>query len=370
LRVSEMSARALVGETDRLMRRLPQCFSKVPEGEAPLWQARKVAQECDKLTVEGHGQVDDAVAPALGVVGPFRLLTLVEAALQVADPEGARLRVDRASERFVKMRSDRNDPLSSKLTARLDTADAIYLDAMVQLIADKFQADGDDTSNDQRRAKGLGVLSNPAAAVTMVGMPSTRLPSALQQLSVILPGAEREAGPAAFITRCAELVPAFTPRTQVYVHMFAGSLNSDDAITRVEGVGPVLAGHVARITKGCHVKVTPVIHLDGSTIGVDQYEIPAKIRRQVLLRQPYDVFPWSSIESRHLDLDHTAPYVNGAPNQTRTDNLGPLSRRAHRVKTHAGWRLKQPSPGVFLWQTGAGQQVQVDNTGAHPVRRL
>ncbi|MEL4358399.1 MULTISPECIES: DUF222 domain-containing protein [unclassified Luteococcus] len=39
---------------------------------------------------------------------------------------------------------------------------------------------------------------------------------------------------------------------------------------------------------------------------------------------------------------------------THPDNLGPLSRRAHRAKTHFGWYLAQPLPGIFLWQTPLG----------------
>ena len=33
------------------------------------------------------------------------------------------------------------------------------------------------------------------------------------------------------------------------------------------------------------------------------------------------------------------------PGQTCPDNLGPLSRRVHNAKTHAGWRVEQPRPG-------------------------
>ena len=39
---------------------------------------------------------------------------------------------------------------------------------------------------------------------------------------------------------------------------------------------------------------------------------------------------------------------------TRPDNLGPLSRKVHRAKTHGGWQLDQPSPGVFLWRSPLG----------------
>jgi len=59
------------------------------------------------------------------------------------------------------------------------------------------------------------------------------------------------------------------------------------------------------------------------------------------LRDAYDQFPWSSIESGHLDLDHTKPWQPGVAGQTSPDNLARLSRRAHRVKTLAGWRLER-----------------------------
>ena len=160
------------------------------------------------------------------------------------------------------------------------------------------------------------------------------------------------------------LVPVFTPR---YVHVCADTLADLDTLARVEGIGPVLASQVARLTRGTRIRVTPVLHLDDDTIGVDQYEIPAWMRDRVVLRSPHDVFPWSSIESRHLDLDHTIAYQPGQPGQTTPANLGPLSRRAHRVKTHAGWQLTQPSPGVFDWHIGAGQTIRVDSTGSHPI---
>ncbi|MCL2652915.1 MAG: hypothetical protein FWD63_03905, partial [Propionibacteriaceae bacterium] len=149
---------------------------------------------------------------------------------------------------------------------------------------------------------------------------------------------------------------------------FADTLDDPTAPVRVENIGPVLTSQLATITQTTKVRVTPVVHLDGTTIAVDQYEIPARIRRRVLLANPHDIFPWSSVESRHLDLDHTIPYQPGIPNQTRSNNLAPITRRAHRAKTHANWQLTQPAPGVYIWQTPAGQTIQVDNKGTHRLR--
>jgi len=77
------------------------------------------------------------------------------------------------------------------------------------------------------------------------------------------------------------------------------------------------------------------------------------------------VFPWSTRRSTGLDLDHTTAYRKGTdgtpppPGQTRPDNLGPLTRRAHRAKTHGGWQVTQPLPGTYLWRSPLGYRYLV-----------
>jgi hypothetical protein len=59
--------------------------------------------------------------------------------------------------------------------------------------------------------------------------------------------------------------------------------------------------------------------------------------------------------SRRMDMDHAIPYLSpdrgGPPGQTRIGNLGPHVRRNHRRKTHAGWQIRQPEPGTWLWRS-------------------
>jgi hypothetical protein len=115
------------------------------------------------------------------------------------------------------------------------------------------------------------------------------------------------------------------------------------------------------------VSVKGVIDLEDDS-PVDGYEVPTRMREQLFLRMPAGVFPWSGNLSRNKDLDHTIAYVppasGGPPGQTRIGNLGPMSRYAHRVKTHApGWRHRQPVPGVFLWRTPHGYWLRVDASG-------
>ncbi|MGB7964501.1 MAG: hypothetical protein WCF12_16280, partial [Propionicimonas sp.] len=99
-------------------------------------------------------------------------------------------------------------------------------------------------------------------------------------------------------------------------------------------------------------------------VPVDAYEIPARIRRAVLLRHPWEVFPYSARPSPRLDLDHTRPCRwDGTPGQTDPDNLGPLSRKVHRAKTRAGWRLRQPRPGLFVWRSPLGRRYWITPDG-------
>ncbi len=63
------------------------------------------------------------------------------------------------------------------------------------------------------------------------------------------------------------------------------------------------------------------------------------------------------------------PYRPGGKGQTRASNLGPLSRRPHRAKTHAGWHLQQPTPGIFWWTTPNGQHYRVGPNGTMRIGR-
>jgi hypothetical protein len=116
----------------------------------------------------------------------------------------------------------------------------------------------------------------------------------------------------------------------------------------------------------CDIRVLPVID-PVETPPADSYEIPRRIREAVFLQTPASVFPWGTGTSRGMDVDHTIPYLppsrGGPPGQTTVDNLGPLSRGEHRLKTHGGWRLRQPAQGLYLWRSPFGATYLVTNAG-------
>jgi len=327
----------LVADMITLTSRLPGCWGKVATGEATLRQARRVAAETEPFIPEdAWGQVDRMIAPVLGAVNNTRLNAMISAAVKTVNPQHAKILTE-CRPRHAWTGIDKADPLTGWVSARLDTKDVLSLESTIQMVADQLANNGDQSDADTRRARALGMLADPANVMAIVDGTSTTN-------------------------------SAFTAKTQVYVHMHLDNLDDWENLARVELLGPVLISQIAAITKGSKVRLTPVIHCGGTGTAVDSYEIPDRIRAQVLAREPYDVFPWASTPSRNLDLDHTSPYVPDVPGQTRPDNLGPLSRKAHRIKTHCDWYLTQPEIGVYLWQTPAGQKAQIDYTGTHPTK--
>jgi hypothetical protein len=146
------------------------------------------------------------------------------------------------------------------------------------------------------------------------------------------------------------------PRAVIYVHVSQEAVTAGTGVARVEDVGPVLLGRLRTLLGGrCRISVKPVIDLPAGHTPVDSYEIPARLREQLQLRYPADVFPFAAGVSRRMDMDHTIPYLSpdegGPPGQTRIGNLGPHIRRSHRHKTHGKWQVRQPEPGTWLWRS-------------------
>ena len=232
----------------------------------------------------------------------------------------------------------------------------IFFVAMCDRIAQILLLEGDEDPVDVRRSKAVGILANPARALALL---------------------QKHAGTAPFETDCASPFPVdpdkLRPRAVLYVRVSEEALHTGRGVAQCEntGVGPITVGQVREFLGHCHVTVRPVLDLRDQ-VPVDAYEVPGRMREALRLARPSSVFPWSHTSSVRPDVDHTVAYVGmregGPPGQTRVGNLGPLTRFAHRVKTHGrGWRLRQPRPGLYLWRTPHGYWFRVDNHCTHPL---
>ncbi|MFC9691089.1 hypothetical protein ACFTSF_21235 [Kribbella sp. NPDC056951] len=179
--------------------------------------------------------------------------------------------------------------------------------------------------------------------------------------------------------RLASIQPPDTParpgtptrpgKTEIYVHLTDHTLASGDGVLRAEEIGPLLATQLSELIGYSPYTVKPVIDLNHA-VSVNCYEASERIRERVKLTHPVELFPYGTRETNHsIDLDHLKPYDPlGPPGQTNTQNLAPLGRYAHRVKTHArGWNVRRINPTTLEWTTPHGFVFHVDPTGTHRV---
>jgi len=98
------------------------------------------------------------------------------------------------------------------------------------------------------------------------------------------------------------------------------------------------------------------------------YEHPEALKERVHLTTGGDYWPYATSTTRNVDYDHPTPYDDtGPPGQTGTHNSGPLGRRHHRWKTHAGYRSRQSGQGRYVWLTPHGLGFIVDHRGTRRI---
>lgn len=334
---SPYAARQLIADALDLHHRHPHLWSRVQAGEVRASYARHVVARTRDLAREQAAYVDAAVAESAdGRIPWSRFESLVEAKVAQADPETARAREERAAKaRFAKRVRGEAHGMAS-LLVRADVATINALDAALTAYAARLAGSLPEATDDERRV--LAVL------LLVCGR------SGLRDLDV--PDAEQVPDPADLL-----------PDVVLYVHTYAG--DDHEGVARVEGHGPVTDAWVGRtLGPTARFRIQPVLDLAGQA-PVDAYEIPDRHRQAVHLMTPADTFPYGSCTERTMQLDHTVPFHRGGA--SGLGNYGPMTIRHHRIKTHGGWQVQQPFPGVFVWRDPYGAFYLVDHTGT---RRL
>ena len=229
-----------------------------------------------------------------------------------------------ARQRFVRL--GRNSEHGLKLIiARATAGDAIWFKATIDRIADILAHQGDDDTVEVRRSKAIGILAQPAQALQLLyqhqhdNWDGPAEPTHLDEPSHLDEPAEATVDPATAAEtahRTLQLTPPpidpdrARPRAVVYVHLSGEALTASTGVARVEDVGPVLLGRLRTVLGDqCPISLKPVIDLPAGHTPIDAYEIPARLREQLLLRHPADVFPYAAATTRSTDIDHTIPYL-------------------------------------------------------------
>lgn len=378
------AARVLIADALDLRYRLPRLWERVLTGGVRAWQARRMAEQTRPLSWEACADVDHALSDLVGMMPWPRFAKILAATIVEADPALAAARAERARGSQDVSSFDSEDGLKT-IVAKAAAGDAIWFLASVNRIAEILAVRGDTDPIGTRRARAVGILARPAAALQLLidhqdsattqphptnepdqpdepdqasepDQPSEPDPEADDHRSL------STAVPAAFDASAAR------PRVMLHFHLSEAALRSGHAVVRPEDGGPLTLDQVLEFLSrsGCQVRVQPV--LDPTAVApVDGYEVPQRLRAAVRAQQIADVFPFGSCISPSMDLDHTERYVpmdyGGPPGQTARDNLGPFARPGHRAVTHGGWQKHQPEPGYYAHRSPTGYVYLVTNQG-------
>ncbi len=133
----------------------------------------------------------------------------------------------------------------------------------------------------------------------------------------------------------------------------AALLGLADGVAEVPGMGPLPAEVVRALAADSRWRAwirdaTGAITATGSRT----YQPTEAVARAVRAREPHCRMPGCRRPAAACDLDHAVPWSCDGP--TTVQNLGPLCRRHHLLKTHAGWDLDGRDPMRQTWTTPAG----------------
>jgi hypothetical protein len=373
-----MATRNALGDTLDLIHRLPRVWAACRSGQAEVWVARRVAKLSRQLGLDRVGVVDAAVARVITTEAAGRVLAVAEAKVVEADLDGHRSRVAEERRRRHVAMSRTDEAGLRTVIARVTAGEAAWVDATVTRAAELLATQHPGVGRDELRAIAFGYLARPAELLTLL-LEHTEDPAD----DATSEGATSEGAPSeedarephrawAFPTellaalRSADLSP-LAPRCTFYVHLHEAALLGAPGVARVEGLGPVALPQLAELLGRTQLVVQPVIDL-ADRIRVTAYEHPESLKERVHLVTGGDYWPYATSTGRAVDpIPYVPPDRGGPPGQTGIHNSGPLGRRHHRWKTHAGYRSRQSGHGRYAWLTPHGMGYLVDHRGTRRI---
>lgn len=346
--------------------RHPLLWAATMRLELEPWQATRVASDCAAagLSKSAAQWVDAQLSAAAAMLPWPRALKFLAGLIVKANTSLALERAERARSDHLVQFGEIKDG-STTMFARLGARDGLFLDGMIRRLCEVLADQGETSTGQRLRAKALGVLATPGYATWLLSQDSIRGSSQAEQLELDL-----DSRPP--VVELTGVDPeTLLPKATLYVHVSDEALTLGDGVVRCEEAGPLPLGELRHLLDGTRLRVVRV--QDNTRLpAVDAYEIPERLREAINTRHLVEVFPWSNRAARGCEIDHTEPFDQlsaAGKRQTRIENLGPLGKRSHRVKTHGGWQVTQVLPGVFHWQSPQGLQSLVTPSGTLSLSR-
>jgi len=168
LGVTSISSMHLIGDALDLRHRLPLLWTEVLGGNVKVWVARKIAQRSRRISRAAAATVDRKVARVAGGLPFGRLVTVLDAAMLAADPPQAMSDAQAAAEQQGVWAGQETQHGHGTLFARAAAPDLAAFDKSLDLVSRALKILGDPDKPDIRRARALGVLAHPHAALDLV----------------------------------------------------------------------------------------------------------------------------------------------------------------------------------------------------------
>ena len=320
------------------LERLPGVAAALVRGDLDLRKTVVVTEELMHLPDDVAAAASDAVLPDAHVLTAPQLRAKLRRLEINRDPDGAHNRHERArADRYVSI-SPTQDAMAW-LTALLPAPDAVAVYTTLTALADAADP-ADDRSMGARRADALVDLA-------------TRYLDAGATPDGPLPTRHRRY-PHLNITASA-----------------ATLLGLDSEPAELAGYGPIPAPMARAIADRATWRPLLVDARSGEPIAraTRAYRPSNELTGAILDRDRECTFPGCRVIAVRCDLDHIEPFDNTRPagDQTTADNLQPLCRHHHLVKTHGGWALaRDPATGVTTWQSPTGHRYVRDPARCRP----
>ncbi len=369
---------------------VPAVGQALREGRIDERKAHVLLDEAGHLPIPARTAVIESVLPQAPDLTAPQLKAQIRRAEITHDPAAAHARHLRArTERYLRI--EPTVDAMAWITAYLPAVQAQAMFTAIDLIATQATTPDDTRTLDNRRADTLIDLIH-LATDTHLGQPTT--PADAGPDAEAGPGAGAGTSPGA--PTCAGVAlglpalhpshpgdpgdqsdPTSAPGTrptrltrrsrvpEVQVTIAATTLlGLDEAPAHLTGHGPIpapLAREIAGDATWRRLITDPVsgqLHERTATTYRPSPTLAATVRaRDTTCR-----FPGCRIPAWRTDLDHITPYDPNRPadSQTTPDNLQPLCRHHHRLKTHAGWTVtRDPITAHTTWTTPTGHTYVV-----------
>ena len=164
-------------------------------------------------------------------------------------------------------------------------------------------------------------------------------------------------------------------RASVVVTVPALSLLDDELAAAgdppvVEGVGPIPLSKARELCGGDAKWMRVLTHPETGmvlSVGRDQYQPPAALRKLVKWRADRCMAPGCGVPASRCEVDHQVAWADGGA--TCLGNNAPFCKGHHIVKHHGGWSVRQieGSGGAVEWNSPTGRRYVVQPERRVPV---